>query len=229
MIIVRTDSGIFTRDGLNGTRWAVDSRDSLANGLYFQALFAAEGIEVGEVIETGSDSSSILALLNGDADFATASFLPPLLPRLERQWDFGLDSPEIWRQLGIPPTRHPRGFVVVLALAEDGGYRIRDARAAVFDVQPAVFDTTRINELSAQLPNDVVVFGTGMPLGTARTISEFLLAYGASDACLESVCSGDFLNWTGFEAVVAGSFTALEFMTETLELSPEFILGLYDR
>jgi ABC-type phosphate/phosphonate transport system substrate-binding protein len=229
MLIVRTDGNVFTRDGLTGLRWAVDSQDSLANDLYFQALFAAEGIEVGEIIETGSDSSSILALLNGEADFATASFLPPLLPRLEREWEYGVDSPEIWRQLGIPPTRHPRGFIIVLALAEDGGYRIRDARAAVFDVRPDVFNITRINELSGRLPNDVAAFGADMPLGTARAISSFLLEHAAGDACLETVCSGDFLNWTGFEPINAATFAALDFMTETLELSPETILGLYDQ
>ena len=229
MLVVRTDSNIFNREALSGARWAVDSRDSLTNSIYFEALFAAAGIEVGEVIETGSDSSSMLALLNGEADFATASFVPPLLPRLERRWTYGIDSPEIWRVLGIPPTRHPRGFTIVLALPEDGGYRIRDARAAVFDVQPDVFNLTRINELSAQLPNDVAVLGAGMPLGTARAITDFLDDYAASEACLESICSGDFLNWTGFESVTPDSFDALDFMTETLELSPEFILGLYDQ
>src|SRR5690606_13242034 len=119
----RRDSGIGTIEDLAGRRWAIPDRDSLPEFLAFRALFAGAGIEIGEIVEVPGDNSAVLALYNGDVDFATATFVPPILPFDERPWQYGEDSPEIWREVGIAPRRSPLGYVLVNGAPEQGGYR----------------------------------------------------------------------------------------------------------
>ena len=45
-----------------------------------QMVFEFEVIMPGEIVEAGGHSNSMLAVYNGDCDFATAYFSPPLLP-----------------------------------------------------------------------------------------------------------------------------------------------------
>ena len=224
MIVVRNDSGIRTLADLDGKRGAVPSASSVPNNYYFQALLAAEGIEPAEIILVPGDNTAMLGVLNGEVDFATGTYLPPILPFNERAWVFGEDDPEVWRQTGVSPSRSGIGFVVVLGRPENGGYRVRDARSGVFDTANDIFDETRILALSAPIPADSVAVGSSFPFGLARQLGPLLTEFAASEPCADSLCAGDFYGWIGLETAVPASYEPLHFVIDTLGWTDEALL-----
>lgn len=224
MIVVRNDSEIRTLADLDGKRWASPSETSLPNFWYFQALLMAEGITPAEIVSVPGDNTAMLAVFNGDADFATGTYLPPILPFSEREWVFGEDDPELWRQTGVSPSRSGIGFIVVLGRPENGGYRVRDARSGVFDTTEAIFDETRILTLSAPIPADSVAVGRDFPFGLAQQLGPLLAEFAASEQCAESLCAPDFYGWTGLETAVPASYDPLHFVIDTLGWTDEALL-----
>ena len=202
---------------LAGRRWAVADTRSLPNYLYFRAQMAEAGIEPGELVTTPEETSALLALRNEEVDFTTAVFVPPIMP-LDRQWVHGETEPEEWRVLGIAPTRSPIGYVLVAGEPEFGGYRLRDARARLFDTPPDIFDVTRILALSEPIPNETVVFGADFPLRLARQTLATMAEFAASEACQTSLCSADFYGWTGLEPADDAAYDPIRFIQDTLEL-----------
>lgn len=228
MIVTRRDSGIDDLEELAGKSWAVASNNSLANRLYFQALFAEAGIEPGDILEVKGDSEAMLAVLAGEVDFATAAFIPPVMPYEERLWEYGEDDPEPGRYLGLPPTRSPIGYVLVNGEPEFGGYRLRDARSRIFDVEPEIYDRTQIVALSAPIPNETVAFGHDFPLGLARQVTGLLTEFAASEACATSLCAADFFGWAGLLPANDEMFDSVGFIQETLNLSAAEMLDIND-
>jgi phosphonate transport system substrate-binding protein len=198
-------------------RWAVADTRDLATYLYFRAQMAEAGIEPGEIVEQPEDTSALLALRNEEVDFTTAVFVPPIMP-LDRQWEVGETEPEEWRVLGIAPTRSPIGYVLVAGEPASGGYRLRDARARLFDTTPDIFDVTRILALSDPIPNETVVFGADFPLRLARQALATMAEFAASEACQTSLCSADFYGWTGLEPADDAAYDPIRFVKNTLEL-----------
>ncbi len=201
MITARRDSGIETLEDLAGKSWGVVDTSSVPEFTSIQTMLADAGVEPGEIIEFDTTSSLMLALYNGEVDFVTAAYTPPIMPYEERLWVYGEDDPEIWRRLGVPPSRSPIGYVIVWGEVEFGGYRLRDARASIFDTQPEIYNQTKIIALSPQIPNDTVTFGAEFPLGLAREVTAVLSQFAASEACVNSLCSTDFYGWAGLEAI----------------------------
>lgn len=202
---------------LSGKRWATADTRSLPNYLYFRARLAEAGIAPGEVVTEPEDSSALLALRNGAADFTSAVFVPPIMPQ-DRQWVYGETEPEEWRYLGIAPTRSPIGYVLVAGEPEFGGYRLRDARARLFDTTPDIFDVTRILALSDPIPNETVVFGADFPLSLARQTLAAMAEFAASEACQTSFCSADFYGWTGLEPADDAAYDPIRFVQDELDL-----------
>lgn len=226
MIVTRRDSGIADLQDLDGKSWAVSVDDGLAGRVYFQALFADEGIQPGDIVEVSGESAAMLAVFAGDADFATAAFVPPVMPYEERLWVYGEDDPEPGRYLGIPPQRSPIGYVTVNGEPEFGGYRLRDARSRIFDVEPQIFDRTQIVTLSAPIANETVAYGRDFPLGLARQVTAFLTDFAASEACATSICATDFMGWSGLLPVDEAQFEPIGFVKDTLNLSASEMLEL---
>ena len=224
MIVVRQDSDIETVADLDGKRWAVPSETSIPNTWYFQALLAAQGIEPAEMVIVPGDNTAMLAVFNGEVDFATGTYLPPILPFEAEEWVFGEDDPELWRQTGVSPSRSGIGFVVVLGRPENGGYRVRDARSGIFDTTRAIFDETRILTLSAPIPADSVAVGGEFPFGLAQQLAPLLTEFAASEQCAESLCAADFYGWVGMETAVPTSYDPLHFIIDTLGWTDEALL-----
>lgn len=223
--VVPFDSPAESLEDLAGATWCIPDFGSTSGYLYPSAEFAALGIEPGEVVETGSHNNSMLGVYNGDCDFATAFFSPPLLPNFERAWAYGVDSPEIWRAAGVSPVRNEEGRTFVNGDPADGGYRVLDARSSVSDTAPDIFDETRILAITAQIPNDTVSFGPEFPLNTANNIVNALIDFTASDACAQSICSEEFYNWTGLEAVTDSFYDPVRSAMDFLGITEEDILG----
>lgn len=226
MIVVRRDGDMTSLADLAGRRWAVPDTNSVSGFLSFQAMLADAGVEVGEIVEVPGDSSAVLAVYNGEADFATASYVPPILPYDERSWQYGVDDPEIWRRLDIAPRRSPIGYVLVNGEPEAGGYRVRDARAGIFDTTPEIFNETSILALSPPIPNETVAFGANFPFGLSRQVMAALLDFANSEACDASICSADFYGWAGLAPAEDASYDSLRFLIETLGLSNDEVWAL---
>ena len=224
MIVVRQDSDIETLADLDGKRWAIPSETSIPNTWYFQALLAAQGVEPAETVAVPGDNTAMLAVFNGEVDFATGTYLPPVLPFEAEEWVFGEDDPELWRQTGVSPSRSGIGFVVVLGRPENGGYRVRDARSGIFDTTRAIFDETRILTLSAPIPADSVAVGGEFPFGLAQQLAPLLTEFAASEQCAESLCAADFYGWVGMETAVPTSYDPLHFIINTLGWTDEALL-----
>ncbi|MCB9419785.1 MAG: PhnD/SsuA/transferrin family substrate-binding protein [Ardenticatenaceae bacterium] len=209
MIVTRRDSGLNAVEDLAGRSWGVVDTTSVPEFLAIQVQLADAGVEPGDVVQYETTSSLMLALYNREVDFVTAAYIPPILPYDERPWQYGEDPPEIWRRLGLSPTRSPIGYVIVFGEVEFGGYRLRDDRASIFDTVPGIYDETQILALSPQIPNDTVVFGAAFPLGLAREVTAVLPQFAASEACVNSVCSTDFYGWAGLEPVTDEAYAPL--------------------
>jgi phosphonate transport system substrate-binding protein len=224
--VVPMDSPAQSLEDLAGATWCIPDFGSTSGYLYPSAGFTALGIEPGEIIEAGSHNNAMLGVYNGDCDFGTAFFSPPLLPADEgRAWAYGVDSPEIWRDAGVSPIRNDEGRTFVAGGPSEGGYRILDARSSVSDTAPDIFDTTRILAVTAQIPNDTVSFGPEFPLNTANQIVNALVDFTASEECLQSICSEEFYNWTGLEAVTDSFYDPVRSAMEFLGITEEDILG----
>ena len=224
MIVTRRDSGLNTLEDLDGKRGAVSDKMSMHNFLYFQALLAEAGVEPAEIVEVPGDSATMLAVFAGDVDFATADFVPPIMPYEERLWQYGEDDPEPSRYLGIAPKRSPIGYVLVNGEPEAGGYRLRDARSRIFDVEPQIYDMTQIITLSAPIPNTTIAFGSAFPLGLARDVVTTLNEFAASEACARSLCSADFYGWAGLQPADDNAYEPIRFIRDTLDLAADEML-----
>ncbi len=224
-IVVPFDSPAETLEDLAGGTWAIPDYGSTSGYLYPSADFMALGIEPGEIVEAGSHNNAMLAVYNGDVDFATAFFSPPLLPFYERNWTYGADDPEIWRDAGEPPIRNEEGRTFVAGGPDEGGYRILDARSSVADTAPDIFEKTRILALTPKIPNDTVSFGPEFPLALTQDIVDALIAFTASEECLQSICSEDFYNWTGLEAVPDSFYDPVRATMDTLGITEEEVFG----
>lgn len=229
-IVVRADSGIETLEDLNGKTWGVPSVTSTSGFLFPSAMFSDMEIEAGEIVEAGGHTQSMLAVYNGDVDFATGFYSPPLFPNYEREWAYGVDDPEIWREAGSA-ERNDAGRVFVNGGPDEGGYRVLDARAGASETAPDIFEATRILALTDQIPNDTVSFGSEFPLGQAQEIIKALEAYASSDDCQEpgdgtvTLCSDEFYGWTGAAPVSDSFFDPVRFLISALGYTEEDILG----
>lgn len=226
-IVVPADSEAESIEDLAGLTWGIPDFGSTSGYLFPTAMFDAAGIEPGEIVETGGHSNSMLAVYNGDVEFATAFFSPPLLPFYERRWAYGVDDPEIWREVGESPVRNEAGRTFVGGDPADGGYRVLDARSSVADTAPDIFDKTRILVLTDQIPNDSISFGPEFPLNTANEIISALEEWVDEDNpdCVASICGEDFYNWTGIDPTTDSFYDSVRFLMDTLGISEEDVLG----
>lgn len=218
MIVVRNDGGITSLTDLEGKSWAVPDESSLPEFLYFQALLAEAGVTAGEIIAVPGDSSAMLAVLNGEADFATGTYIPPVMPYAASEWEYGVDDPEIWRETGILPGRSGIGFIIVNGGPDNGGYWVRDARAGIYDTNRTVFQDTEVLTLSQPFPNETIAFGADFPLGLARQVTAVLLDFGASEACATSLCATDMLGWSGIIPATDAEYEPIRLTVSTLGL-----------
>ncbi|MDH5606548.1 MAG: PhnD/SsuA/transferrin family substrate-binding protein, partial [Anaerolineae bacterium] len=204
-ILVRRDSGIETLEDLNGKTWGYGDPTSTSGYLVPSALFADLGIVPGDHKETGGHNQSALAVYNGEVDFGTTFFSPPLLP--EGTWAFG-DEPDI-----------PEDLVPECAVNEDdrlycGGYRVLDARSSIRAEAPDIIQQVKILAITPEIPNDTMSFSPEFPADLRQLIMDAIVAYVGSDACAETLCSEDHYNWTGAAPIFDENFDGIRIMME---------------
>jgi len=212
--IVARDSDIQTLEDLAGKTWAYPDATSTSGFLFPTALFADLGIVVGESFEAGGHSAVAKAVYNGEADFGTTYFSPPLLP--EGTWAIG-DAPEPYLDLLEDCANNEDGKMYC------GGYRVLDARTTISEEAPDVIQKVRIVDLTAEIPNDTMSFAPDFPEELKQTIIDAITEYVGSEACGETLCNENFYDWTGVGPIADENFDGIRLMMEAQGITLENI------
>jgi len=210
--LVQRDSPYKTLADLAGKKWAVPDRGSTSGFLYPSAEFEANGIQPGEIIEAGGHGAAVLAVYNGEVDFSTAFYSPPLLPA--GKWIYGQDPEPFDPTIAAP---NDKGKLYA------GDVRILDARSTVVSTAPDVVEKVRILKVGDKIPNDTVSFGPDFPQGLRARILNALVVFAGSDVCAQSICSDQFYNWTGVEPVGDSFYDPVRKLIDVLGYTEEDI------
>jgi phosphonate transport system substrate-binding protein len=212
--IAQRDSGIETLEDLEGKSWGFGDTGSTSGYLVPLAMLNEMGITPGEQVETGGHTETANAVYNGEVDFGTTFFSPPLLP--EGEWQEG-DPPDIPDELVPECGLNDEGQLWC------GGYRVLDARQTIREQAPDVVQVVKIVDISPGIPNDTMSFGPDFPQDLKDMIKEAVIAYVQTEACQESLCNPQFYEWTGAEPIFDENFDLIRVMMEEQGITLENI------
>ena len=212
-VLVPRDSDVESLADLDGLTWAYPDAGSTSGYLAILPMLSEAGVEPGETLEAGGHTGAVRAVYNGEADFATTYFSPPLLP--EGAWAPG-DNPDI-----------PDDLVDECAPNEDGsrlfcgGIRVLDARAGLRGEAPDVIQKVRILTISPPIANDTLSFSPEFPEDLRAQIEEALAAFAETEAWDESIGNQDFYGWTGIDSASDAEYDTVRLMVEAAGLTLE--------
>lgn len=214
-LLVPRDGDIQSIADLAGKKWAYPDAGSTSGYLAVLPLLAENGIEVGETLEAGGHTGAVRAVYNGEADFASSFFSPPLKPEGEESWTPG-DDPDI-----------PADLLAECAPTDDGGalmcgdWRVLDARANLREEAPDVIQEVAILTLSPAIPNDTLSFGPDFPADLREQIVSALAEFAETEAWEESIGNQDFYGWTGINPASDAEYDVVRLMIEEAGLTLE--------
>lgn len=214
--LVRRDSDIYTVADLEGRSWAYPDGASTSGYIVPSVELQALGINPGEEVEAGGHGQAVLAVYNGEVDFATSYYSPPLTPSA---WTFG-DLPEPY-DLSIDEAYvNDEGRLFV------GDIRILDARAAVAGTAPDIVDQVRILRLSEPIPNDTMSFGSEFPVELRQQIYDAIVAFSQTDAWEQTALgSSDGYSWSTIQSIDDSVFNSVRLQFQILGLTETDIFG----
>ena len=201
--LVARDSSYTTLKDLEGASWAYPDAGSTSGFLFPSALYDDLGITVGEMIEAGGHSAAVKAVYNGEADFATAYFSPPLLP--EGTWAIG-DAPDIPDEMVEECAVNEKGRLMC------GAYRVLDARASIREEAPDVVQKVRILDISSEIPNDTMSFAPDFPEALKTAVTDGVKFYVGTEACAETFCNENFYDWTAAGPIADENFDGVRLL-----------------
>jgi phosphonate transport system substrate-binding protein len=225
-ILVARDSDIDEIADLDGLKWAYPDAGSTSGFMVPSLMWDEAGIEPGERVETGgSHTGAARAIYNGEVDFATTFFSPPLLPG-GAEWAPG-DFPDVPDDL-IPTCEVQRdGDHLRCGTDEDGDglfdFRVLDARASLRTEAPDVIEKVRILDISPAIPNDTLSFGPDFPADLRTQIAAALFAFSETPQWEDSIGNADFYDWTGIEAASDAEYDDLRGVVAAVGITLENI------
>jgi phosphonate transport system substrate-binding protein len=214
--VVRRDSDIYVLGDLNGKTWGYGDPGSTSGFIVPSVELQAMGITPGEEVQTGGHNQTILAVYNGEVDFGTTYYTPPLTPGAAWTTD---DVPEPF-DLSVDESY----------IGEDGelyvgDVRILDARRAVRETAPDVVDQVRVLAISDAIPNDTLSFGPEFPAEIRTEILDALFVLAGDEEAWNATALSTAYNWTGLEAVGDEAFDPVRLQFEILGLTEEDVFG----
>jgi phosphonate transport system substrate-binding protein len=212
--IVPRDSDIDSLEDLDGLKWAYPDAGSTSGYMAPLVVLNEAGVEPGETLEAGGHNQVVSAVYNGEADFGTTFYSPPLKPEGEPAWKIG-DEPDIPDELveECAVTAEDRLFC--------GGWRVLDARANIRGEAPDVVQKVRILDITPAIPNDTLSFGPDFPPELREQIEEALVEFAETDAWAESIGSQDFYGWTGLSPATDAEYDIIRQMVAQAGISLE--------
>ena len=213
-IIVPRDSEDETLADLDGTTWAYPDPGSTSGYLAILPMLEEAGVTPSGTVEAGGHTGSVRAVYQGDAEFGSSFYSPPLLP--EGTWEVGMDP-------DIPDELVPECAVTEEDRLFCGDYRVLDARANLREEAPDVIQKVRILAISPAIPNDTLSFGPDFPADLKAEIEEALVAFAETDAWADSIGNPDFYDWSGLAPTTDANYDVVRQMVEAAGLTLENI------
>ncbi len=213
--LVGRDSGIETLADLDGLSWAYPDPGSTSGFLFPSVSLEEAGATPGETREAGGHPQSALAVYNGEVDFGTTFYSPPLIDG--GQWEIG-DPPEIPDELvdSCAPTGEGEDQELWC-----GNYRVLDARSSAIADAPDIVQKVKILAITDEIPNDTLSFGPDFPADLRAQIEEALLAFSQTDAWNESIGHQDFYAWSGIEPATDAEYDIVRTVVESQGITLE--------
>jgi len=213
--LVARDSEIKTLEDLKGKKWGLTDPGSTSGYMVPLVMLQDAGIEIGEQVETGGHPQAVKAVYNGEVDFSTSFYTPPLKPEGEAAWKEG-DPPDV-----------PDELISECAVTEDGkgiecaGWKVLDARINIREEAPDVMQKVRILTISAGIPNDTLSFGPEFPADVREKVVAALLDFSTTEEWKASIGSKDFYNWTGIMDAKDEEYDFVRKMVEAVGITLE--------
>lgn len=216
--IVRRDSDIYTFGDLNGKTWGYGDPGSTSGYIVPSVEFTEAGITPGAEVQTGGHNQTVLAVYNGEVDFGTVYFSPPLMPEGHAPWSTK-DLPEPYDLSVDESFVDEEGHIFV------GDVRILDARQTAYETAPDIIEQVRILALTTAIPNDTLSFGPDFPQELRDQIVQALIDFSADTEAWNQSALGAAYNWTGMEPIGDEAYDVVRNQIEFLGQSEEDILG----
>jgi len=213
--LVQRDSPYKTLADLAGKKWGFPDVGSTSGYMVPLVMFNNANIEPGEKVETGGHPQAVKAVYNGEVDFATAFFSPPLKPKGEPAWAAS-DNPEVLDDIVSSCKVSDDGKKLMC-----GDWQILDARQAIRAEAPDVIQKVRILLISPPIPNDTLSFGPEFPPDLRSQIEAALVEFAKTDTWKTSIGSPDFYNWTGLNPATDAEYDIVRKMVELSGLTLE--------
>ncbi len=213
--LVKRDAPIYTFGDLAGKKWGYPDAASTSGYVVPKVELAAANVVPGAELATGGHPQTVLAVYNGDVDFGTVYFSPPLTPGAP--WTIG-DLPEPY-DLGLDESFVKDGKLFV------GDLQILDARSSVIDTAPDVVDKVRILRISSAIPNDTLSFGPDFPADTKAKIVSALEAFSKTEDWAKSIGNTDFYGWTGIAPITDAAYDSVRQRLQILGLTESDIFS----
>lgn len=214
--VVRRDSDIYVLGDLAGKTWGYGDPGSTSGYIVPATELMAKGIAFGNEVQTGGHNQTILAVYNGEVDFGTTYFSPPMLPGAA--WQVG-DLPEPFDLTVDESYIGDDGELYV------GQARIMDARRAVRETAPDVVNALRILAISAPIPNDTLSFGPDFPAETRQQVEDALFALAQDADKWKTTALSTSYSWTGIVPAEEAEFDGVRQWFDVLGLTEEDIFG----
>lgn len=214
--VVRRDAPIYTLGDLAGKTWGYGDPGSTSGYIAPAVELKARGIVPGAEVQTGGHNQTILAVYNGEVDFGTTYYSPPLTPGAP--WYYG-DLPEPYDLTVDESYIGEDGELYV------GEVRIMDARRAVRETAPDVVNKVRILAISAPIPNDTLSFGPDFPVELRQEILDALFALAQDKEAWDATALQTSYSWTGIEPIEDVVFDSVRLQFQILGLTEEDIFG----
>jgi len=214
--VVRRDSDIYVLADLEGKTWGYSDPGSTSGFIVPTVEMQAMGITTAKEVQTGGHNQTILAVYNGEVDFGTTYFSPPITPG--GPWNFG-DLPEPFDLTVDESYIGEDGELYV------GDIQIRDARRAVRETAPDVVDKVRILAISQPIPNDTLSFGPEFPADVRDEILDALFALAEDEEAWNATPLNAVYNWTGLSLIEDSAFDSIRLQFEILGLTEEDIFA----
>lgn len=211
--LVARDSAFETLADLEGASWAYPDPGSTSGYLFPSVSLDEAGVTPGETVESGGHEQAALAVYNGEADFGTTFFSPPLVEGSE--WAPG-DPPDV-----------PDDLVESCAPNEEGelfcgeGFRVLDARSGATTEAPDIVQQVRILEITDEIPNDTLSFGPDFPAELRTQIEEALVAFSETPEWAESIGHEDFYGWTGIQPATDAEYDIVRTVVDSQGITLE--------
>lgn len=219
--LVPRDSDLQSLEDLSGKKWGYVDATSTSGHIVPMIMLDRAEVEVAEKVATGGHTQAVLALYNGEVDFATVYFNAPSMPEGEPDWHFG-DAPEPYADIVDECALNEEGKLYC------GDYCVRDARSGsgVVEVAPDVVQELRILAISDPIPQDCLAFGPDFPSDLREQIVEALLAFQETEGWDQSI--GDFYNWSAAVPTTDAAYDVVREMIQAAGYSMDEVVGILE-